>query len=31
MNLSTGIQVVAGILFVIVLGVLVLRRKAKSA
>lgn len=31
MNLSTGIQVVAGILFVIVLAVLVLRRKAKSA
>jgi LPXTG-motif cell wall-anchored protein len=31
MSLSTGIQVVAGILFVMVLAVLILRRKRKSA
>jgi subtilase family serine protease len=31
MALSTGIQVVAGILFVVVLAVLIVRRKRKSA
>ncbi|MHB1959056.1 MAG: LPXTG cell wall anchor domain-containing protein [Acidobacteriaceae bacterium] len=31
MTLSTGIQVVAGILFVVVLAVLIVRRKRKSA
>jgi len=31
MSLSTGIQVVAGILFVVVLAVLILRRTRKSA
>lgn len=31
MSLSTGIQVVSGILFVIVLSVLIVRRKMKSA
>ncbi len=31
MSLSTGIQVVAGVLFVVVLAVLILRRTRKSA
>ena len=31
MSLSTGIQVVSGILFVMVLAVLILRRVRKSA
>jgi LPXTG-motif cell wall-anchored protein len=31
MSLATGIQVVAGILFVVVLATLVVRRKKKSA
>jgi LPXTG-motif cell wall-anchored protein len=31
MSLATGIQVVAGILFVVVLATLVVRRKRKSA
>jgi LPXTG-motif cell wall-anchored protein len=31
MSLATGIQVVAGILFVVVLATLVIRRKKKSA
>ncbi len=31
MALSTGIQAVAGILFVVVLAVLIVRRKRKSA
>jgi LPXTG-motif cell wall-anchored protein len=31
MTLTTGIQVVSGILFVVVLAVLIVRRKRKSA
>lgn len=31
MSLSTGIQVVSGILFIMVLAVLILRRTRKSA
>lgn len=31
MTLTTGIQVVSGILFVVVLAILIVRRKRKSA